>query len=112
MNTQGIGLGLAIAKGIVTKFKGQIDVTSELTKGSTFTFSFRLQPEERNKTDEESEEEDYYNRDTLFFEWKPDLGGEEIDLEIQTSKSEEEGDLPSDQLQVVDAQLELLRQSS
>ena len=86
MNTQGIGLGLAIAKSIVSKFKGQISVTSELRKGSTFTFSFKLQPEEP-VDNEESEEENYVNRDTLFFEWQPDVEGEDIDLELQLGES-------------------------
>ena len=73
MNTQGIGLGLAIAEQIVSKFKGHIKVKSELGEGSIFTFSFRLQPEERNLVDDQSEEENYVNRDTLFFEWRAEL---------------------------------------
>ena len=106
MNTQGIGLGLAIARQIVSKYKGDISVTSELRKGSTFTFSFKLQPEERNLDDDESEEENLVNRDTLFFEWKPDVEGEDIDLEML--EIEEEAVLPSDQLQE-NASVELLR---
>lgn len=42
MNTQGIGLGLAIAEQIVSQFKGQIKVSSELGEGSVFSFTFKL----------------------------------------------------------------------
>ena len=38
MNTHGIGLGLVIAKSIVSQFGGQIDFKSEEKQGSTFTF--------------------------------------------------------------------------
>lgn len=42
--SQGIGLGLAICKGLLLKLGGNISVTSEVGKGSTFTFTlpFRL----------------------------------------------------------------------
>ena len=36
INTDGIGLGLVISKLIITKFKGEIDFTSEFGKGSCF----------------------------------------------------------------------------
>ena len=48
MNTNGIGLGLVIAKNIVKRFKGQISMTSipapEPGHGSTFTFTFLITP--------------------------------------------------------------------
>ena len=43
-NKQGIGLGLAICKGLVTKMGGTISVTSKAGKGSTFSFTLPLHP--------------------------------------------------------------------
>ncbi len=40
--TQGIGLGLPICKGLLLKLGGNISVTSEINKGSTFTFTLPL----------------------------------------------------------------------
>ena len=39
INTQGIGLGLAISKLIVEKFNGKIDFISKFKKGTTFFYS-------------------------------------------------------------------------
>lgn len=41
-STQGIGLGLSICKGLLTKMGGDIAVTSEIGKGATFTFTLPL----------------------------------------------------------------------
>ena len=41
-NQQGIGLGLNVCKRIVNVFDGDLTVTSELGKGSKFSFSFTV----------------------------------------------------------------------
>lgn len=41
-NQQGIGLGLSVCKRIINVFQGDLNVTSELTKGSKFSFSFTV----------------------------------------------------------------------
>jgi signal transduction histidine kinase len=44
INTNGIGLGLVISKLIVNKFNGYIDFVSKYKKGSTFFYTFEIQP--------------------------------------------------------------------
>ena len=44
INTNGIGLGLVISKLIVEKFNGYIDFISEHEKGSTFFYTFEIEP--------------------------------------------------------------------
>ena len=44
INTKGIGLGLVISKLIVKKFNGIIDFISKWEKGSTFFYTFELEP--------------------------------------------------------------------
>jgi two-component system phosphate regulon sensor histidine kinase PhoR len=41
-NVKGFGLGLTYVKNIVDAHRGNIDVQSELGKGTTFTLSFQL----------------------------------------------------------------------
>ena len=43
MNSKGIGLGLAIAKQIVSQFNGNITLESNEGYGSSFTFTFELE---------------------------------------------------------------------
>ena len=43
--TQGIGLGLAIAYGIIKMHRGQIAVQSEVGQGTTFTVTLPVRPE-------------------------------------------------------------------
>ena len=42
MNSNGVGLGLVIAKQISCQFDGDIQVESEIGVGSDFTFYFKL----------------------------------------------------------------------
>lgn len=42
--SHGSGLGLAVAKGIVERHSGRIEVTSEVGKGTTFTVTLPVQP--------------------------------------------------------------------
>jgi K+-sensing histidine kinase KdpD len=44
INVQGVGLGLVISKLIVNKFDGKIDFISKYKQGSTFFFTFKLEP--------------------------------------------------------------------
>ena len=46
MNTKGIGLGLLIAKQIVHQFDGKISFESQVGRGTTFEFTFKLSKEE------------------------------------------------------------------
>ena len=41
-DTQGVGLGLPLAKAIIEEHGGAIEVDSELGKGTTFTLSFLI----------------------------------------------------------------------
>jgi len=44
---KGVGLGLAVAHGIIERHKGRIEVSSEEGKGSTFTISLNVYQEEK-----------------------------------------------------------------
>ena len=52
---QGTGLGLSICKTIIERLGGNISVTSEVGKGTTFTFVLPL--EAASKTEAEKKEE-------------------------------------------------------
>lgn len=45
-NGRGVGLGLAISRGIVERHRGRIEVQSELNKGTTFTITLPASPDE------------------------------------------------------------------
>ena len=47
INVHGVGLGLMICKLIVNKFEGNIDFVSKYKKGSTFFFTFKLDPNDQ-----------------------------------------------------------------
>jgi two-component system phosphate regulon sensor histidine kinase PhoR len=47
-DVKGFGLGLSYVKAIMTAHKGQVDVKSELGKGSSFILFFPFQVENRN----------------------------------------------------------------
>jgi len=48
MNFQGVGLGLYIASEIIKKHNGTFSTTSEIGKGSIFSFSLPLSPQVLN----------------------------------------------------------------
>ena len=53
------------------QFDGYIKVKSVLGQGSTFSFSLKLQSKDSNE-DRDNEEENYVDRDSFFYEWKPE----------------------------------------
>jgi len=55
---QGTGLGMAITKQFVDMMEGQIDVVSELEKGSKFTLKLRFSIDKEERLEEELQEED------------------------------------------------------
>lgn len=63
INNKGIGLGLVICKIITKKFGGEIDFVSKYKQGTTFYFTFMLEPMELNEIEgydksEKKEEQD------------------------------------------------------
>lgn len=73
MNTQGIGLGLLIAKQIVQQFDGKIGFQSELGVGSDFEFTFKLSKEDDIFQDRQEENKIQANINSidLKFNWVP-----------------------------------------
>ena len=76
MNKNGIGLGLVIAKQIVEQFNGEINVSSTIGKGTTFTFTFQISENEveiDEKSNQIKQENFMCNSASLIFKWKPDM---------------------------------------
>ncbi len=75
MNTNGVGLGLAISKQIAQQFEGDISLDSELGVGSTFTFRFKTYPTEEKLESEGNEVEKKCefksNSKKLLYKWQP-----------------------------------------
>lgn len=78
MNTHGIGLGLVISQNIVSQFEGKITVTSEVGLGSNFTFSFKLDDDEMQRSIDEQYQEYKLNSHDFVFKWNPDDSNEEV----------------------------------
>ena len=69
-NKNGIGLGLVISENIVNQFGGEITFDSEVDKGSTFSFTIKLQ--DPADTKERMVSQDYkHDCKDLHFEWTP-----------------------------------------
>lgn len=76
-NKNGVGLGLVIAKMIVQQFDGDISCTSEEGKGSTFSFTIKLEPIEEGmdmvSMPGTNQKVNLYGSDSqkLIFKWRP-----------------------------------------
>ena len=77
MNTNGVGLGLAISKQIAEQYNGTITVESELGVGSVFTFCFELD-DPKEMVVEQSINKYILESKTLYFAWKADQGIEYV----------------------------------
>ncbi|CDE03957.1 two-component system sensor histidine kinase/response regulator [Bacteroides uniformis CAG:3] len=87
---QGTGLGLSICKTIIERLGGNISVTSEVGKGTTFTFVLPL--ESTSKTEAEKKEED--NQETTAETHSTEQRGKNA-APGDSPKNEEVGALPT-----------------
>ena len=87
---QGTGLGLTICKTIIERLGGNISVTSEVGKGTTFTFVLPL--ESTSKTEAEKKEED--NQETTAETHSTEQRGKNA-APGDSPKNEEVGALPT-----------------
>lgn len=62
---------MVISKQIVSQFEGDIHLESELGVGSTFTFKFKIYPNEEDSHDEVMPEYNFHaNSKKLVYKWK------------------------------------------